>query len=140
MKSFKWSLVVLALCVVTAGCAKQTTKKETKVDKLQAVHFDFDKADIRKDQEATLKSNAAWLSQNGKTKVAVQGHCDERGTNEYNIALGDRRAKSTQKYLVNLGVTKDRLSTVSYGEEKPACTEHNEGCWWKNRRAEFVGK
>ncbi|MDO8526364.1 MAG: peptidoglycan-associated lipoprotein Pal [Deltaproteobacteria bacterium] len=138
MKSFKWSLAVVALCVVAVGCAKQTTKKETKSDKLQSVYFDFDASDIKSEAEAKLKSNADWLSKNSKVKAQVQGNCDERGTNEYNIALGDRRAKSASKYLTNLGIDKSRLSTISYGEEKPVCTGHDESCWWQNRRDDTV--
>lgn len=140
MKSFKLLIAVAAISMVGFGCAKQNTKKEAKADKLQSIYFDFDKSDIKSGSEAGLKSNAAWINKNGKSQVQVQGNCDERGTNEYNIALGDRRAKSAQKYLTNLGVGKDRLSTVSYGEEKPVCTEHNESCWTKNRRDDFVSK
>jgi len=139
MKSFKWSLAVLALSVIAVGCAQQTTKTK-KVEKLQSIYFDFDKSDIKTEAEAKLKANADWLNKNAKANVQVQGNCDERGTSEYNIALGDRRAKSAQKYLINLGVGKDKLSTVSYGEEKPVCTEHNESCWWQNRRDDFVQK
>ena len=86
-----------------------------------------------------LKANANWLK-NNKTKVTVEGSCDERGTPEYNIALGDRRANTTKKYLVNLGVDKDRLNTISYGEEKPVANCHDESCWTKNRRADFSSK
>ena len=139
MKGFKWSLAVLALSAVAVGCAQQTTKT-AKVEKLQSIYFDFDKSDIKSDAEAKLKANAAWLSKNTKANVQVQGNCDERGTAEYNIALGDRRAKSAQKYLVNLGVKKDHLSTISYGKEKPVCNDHNESCWWQNRRDDFISK
>lgn len=139
MKGFKWALVVLAVSVVAAGCAKQTTKT-TAGEKLQRIHFDFDRADIKKEYEGALKGNAGWMNKNSKAKVKVEGHCDERGTNEYNIALGDRRAKSAMKYIVNLGVGKDRLSTISYGEEKPMANCHDESCWWQNRRAEFMAK
>lgn len=139
MKSFKWSLAVLALSVIAVGCAQQTTKT-TKSEKLQSIYFDFDKSDIKTDAEAKLKANADWLNKNAKVNVQIQGNCDERGTPEYNIALGDRRAKASQKYLTNLGVGKDKLSTVSYGEEKPVCNEHNESCWWQNRRDDFVQK
>jgi len=138
MKGFKLALAVLALSVVAAGCAKQTTKETTKAE-LKSIHFDFDKSDIKSEYESALKGNAAWMNKN-KSKVTVEGNCDERGTNEYNIALGDRRAKSALKYLVNLGVAKDRFSTISYGEEKPRCNGHDESCWWQNRRADFKAK
>lgn len=137
MKSIKWSLAVLALSVIAVGCAQQTTKT-TKTDKLQSIYFDFDKSDIKPEAEARLKANASWLNGNPKASVQVQGNCDERGTSEYNIALGDRRAKSAQKYLNNLGVGGDKMSTISYGKEKPVCMEHNESCWWQNRRDDFV--
>ncbi len=139
MKNLKYSLAVLALCIMATGCAKQTTKS-TGGAKLQSVYFDFDKSDIKSEYEAALKGNAGWSNKNGKSKVEIQGNCDERGTSEYNLALGDRRAKSAQKYLGNLGVDKGRLSTVSFGKEKPTCADHNESCWWKNRRDDFVSK
>ena len=78
-----------------------------------------------------------WLREHPEYKVSIQGNCDERGTNEYNLALGERRAKSAMKYLNALGISADRMSTISYGEERPVCTEHNESCWWKNRRDDF---
>lgn len=107
------------------------------VTELKTVYFDFDKSDIREDQVDTLLSNAAVLKDAGYN-VIIEGHCDERGTNEYNIALGDRRARSTKDYLINLGIDPSRMNTSSYGEERPVCTEHDESCWWQNRRAQFV--
>ncbi|MDP2600445.1 MAG: peptidoglycan-associated lipoprotein Pal [Deltaproteobacteria bacterium] len=139
MKNLKVAVAVLALSIVAAGCAKQETKK-TEAAKLQSVYFDFDRSDIKPEYQAALKGNATWINNNSKSKVEVQGNCDERGTSEYNLALGDRRAKSAQGYLVNLGVDRSKLSTVSFGKEKPSCTEHNESCWWKNRRDDFVSK
>jgi len=139
MKGFKLALAVLAVSVLAMGCAKQTTKSTAK-EKLQKIHFDFDQSNIKAEYEDELKGNAGWMNKNSKAKVTVEGHCDERGTNEYNIALGDRRVKSAQKYLNNLGVGKDKLSTISYGEEKSACSGHDESCWWQNRRAEFLAK
>ncbi|MFQ5585385.1 MAG: OmpA family protein, partial [Thermodesulfobacteriota bacterium] len=79
---------------------------------------------------------ARWLKERSSVKVRIQGHCDERGSNEYNIALGERRANSVRNYLTTLGVSPSRISTVTFGEEQPVCGEHNEGCWWKNRRGE----
>jgi len=102
------------------------------------VHFDFDKYDIREDLRATLDSIAVWLKKNRDANILIEGHCDERGTNEYNLALGDKRAKATKDYLFSLGVASNRINTISYGEEKPLCTEQNEDCWQRNRRAHFV--
>ena len=104
---------------------------------LQDIHFDFDKAAIRPDAARLLDANAGWLRSNGNMLVLVEGHCDERGTNEYNLVLGERRARATINYLIGQGIAQDRLSLVSYGEERPLCTEHNEACWAKNRRAHF---
>jgi len=109
-----------------------------KEGKLYTIYFEFDRSFIRDDMKSFLEKNAAWLKKNSAVKVKIEGHCDERGSNEYNIALGDRRAQSANKYLVNLGVDASRVSTVSYGEEKSACSAHGEDCWSKNRRAEFV--
>jgi len=105
---------------------------------LDPVYFDFDKSFIREDAKPGLQKTADYLKKNKDAKVQVQGNCDERGTSEYNMALGDRRATSAKKYLVGLGVEEKRLSTVSYGKEKPICTDHNEECWQKNRRGDFV--
>ena len=104
-------------------------------------YFDYDKSDIRPDAQAVLRANAAALKtifdELPNARVLIEGHCDERGTNEYNLALGDRRSTATRDFLVNLGVPASKLSTVSYGEERPVCTEENEGCWQRNRRAHF---
>ena len=107
---------------------------------LKTIHFDFDKSDIRPGDAKILDANAAWLTANPKLLVLIEGHCDERGTAEYNLALGERRAKATQTYLVSRGVQAERITTVSYGEERPACTEHTEKCWATNRRAQFLVK
>ncbi len=105
---------------------------------IEDIFFDFDRYNIRPDARAVLEKNAKILLRDKSAKVLIEGHCDERGTNEYNIALGERRARAAKRYLVNLGVDPDRISIVSYGEERPFCTEHNEQCWQKNRRAHFV--
>jgi peptidoglycan-associated lipoprotein len=102
------------------------------------IHFDFDKSFIRDDAKPHLQAVADYMKKNADAKVQIEGHCDERGTAEYNIALGERRATSAKKYLTGLGVDAKRLSTISYGKERPMCTEHNEDCWAKNRRAVFV--
>jgi len=101
-------------------------------------YFDFDKADIRPDARAALSKTGDFLKNYPRFKVTIEGHCDERGSTEYNLALGDRRATAVKQYLVSLGVSADRLSTVSFGKEKPFCTEHNEDCWQQNRRGHFV--
>jgi peptidoglycan-associated lipoprotein len=106
--------------------------------------FDYDKSDIRADAEAALRGNADALKQIfpkfPNDSLVVEGHCDERGTNEYNLALGDRRATAARDFLVNLGVPASKLRTISYGEERPQCTESDEGCWQRNRRAHFAAQ
>ena len=108
-------------------------------DNLKDVFFDFDKYDIRPADARMLDTNAAWLKTNDNL-VLIEGHCDERGTNEYNLALGERRAKATMNYLVGQGVQANRITIISYGKERPTCTEHSEACWAKNRRAHFLVK
>jgi len=105
---------------------------------LQMVHFDFDKYNIRTDAAESLSSNAEWLKSNPDVQVQVQGHCDERGTIEYNFNLGQRRADSVREYLSKLGIDPVRLHTISYGEERPLDPEQNEDAWAKNRRAQFL--
>jgi len=102
--------------------------------------FDYDKYDIRPDARAALDSVAAWLNKNKNINVLIEGHCDERGTNEYNLALGEKRANATKNYIITRGVAPTRINTISYGEEKPFCTEQNEDCYQKNRRAHFVAE
>jgi peptidoglycan-associated lipoprotein len=102
------------------------------------IHFDFDKYDIRPDAKQTLQALADWLIKNPSSEAIIEGHCDERGTNEYNLALGDRRAEATKDYLIALGISSIRLETISYGEEKPLCRKYNEECWQSNRRTHFV--
>lgn len=116
-----------------------TAAKASEAVALEAVYFDFDKSDLRQDARDALSKNAeALLKQVADAKVKIEGHCDERGSDEYNLALGDRRAKSVAKYLITLGVAADRIETISYGKEKPAVDGHDEAAWSKNRRAEFV--
>ena len=105
---------------------------------LKDISFNFDSADLSETARATLKANAEWLKANPSGRVQIEGHCDERGTAEYNMALGAKRAQAAMDYLSTLGVAANRLSTISYGEEIPVCKEHNEDCWVKNRRARFV--
>jgi peptidoglycan-associated lipoprotein len=105
---------------------------------LKDIHFNYDKYDIRREDEGILKENAAFLKKDPKMKVQIEGHCDERGTTEYNLALGERRANSAKKYLVSLGVSSNRISTISYGKERPLDRGHNEQAWARNRRAHII--
>lgn len=105
---------------------------------LKDIRFDYDKHDIRRVDEEILRENAAFLKKNPKMKIQIEGHCDERGTIEYNLALGERRANNTKRYLVSLGITSDRISTISFGKERPLDPGHNEEAWAKNRRAHIV--
>ncbi len=105
---------------------------------LRPIYFDFDKSNIRDDVKPVMKANADWLKANPKVRIKIEGNCDERGTIEYNQALGQRRAASAKRYLTDLGVSARRISLISYGKEKPLCTDHTEDCWQKNRRDDFV--
>jgi peptidoglycan-associated lipoprotein len=102
------------------------------------IFFEFDKSTLTPSAQDNLMRKAAWLRDNSNVTVTIEGHCDERGTNEYNLALGDRRADSAKAFLVDLGIASSRLTTISYGEERPLCMQHNEECWAKNRRGHFV--
>jgi len=102
------------------------------------VRFDYDKYTIREDARPALDTTADYLKKNDAINIVVEGHCDDRGTNEYNLALGEKRAKAARDYLSSLGVQSSRMSVVTYGEEKPLCTEQDENCWQKNRRAHFT--
>ena len=105
---------------------------------LKDIHFKFDKYDLDNNSRAILKGNADYLKHNPSLQIEVHGHCDERGTNNYNIALGERRAHSTKTYLVSQGVNSKRVRVISFGEEKPFCRDSNETCWYQNRRAHFM--
>jgi len=110
--------------------------------RVQDAYFDYDKSDIRDDARATLTSNSDALKtmfrEFPNSRVVVEGHCDERGSAEYNLGLGDRRATSAKEFLTTIGVPADRISVISYGKERPQCTEGNESCWQRNRRVHFV--
>ena len=123
-----------------APTARPAVRDFAAVPELQDIYFDFDKYDIRPADTRILDANAAWLKSNPNHLVLIEGHADERGTNEYNLALGERRAKSTMNYLVSQGVQANRITIISYGEERPTCTEKSEGCWAKNRRSHFLVK
>jgi peptidoglycan-associated lipoprotein len=101
-------------------------------------YFDFNKADIRGDAQGAMRKDAEFFRSYPQVRVTIEGHCDERGSTEYNIGLGERRAQAAKNYLVSLGITADRMDTVSWGKERPFCTEHTEECWQQNRRAHFV--
>jgi peptidoglycan-associated lipoprotein len=113
----------------------QKTLEQLNAEKpLGDVFFDLDQSSIRDDARATLTANAAWMKRWSNTRVTIEGHCDERGTGEYNLALGDRRAQAVKAYLVSLGIAADRITSVSKGKESPVCTDKNEACWQRNRR------
>lgn len=124
----------------TTAAAKDDSKEKAAATAagLQPIYFDFDKSFVRNDAKTIMKANAEWLKANPNVKVKIEGNCDDRGTKEYNQALGQRRAASAKKYLTDLGISAKRISLISYGKEKPTCTESTEACWQKNRRDDFV--
>jgi peptidoglycan-associated lipoprotein len=129
-----------AAAAAAPATPRPSPKEFMAVAALKEVYFDFDKYDIRAEDAKTLDANASWLKSNGDNLVLIEGHCDERGTNEYNLALGERRAKATMNYLVSQGIQANRITIISYGEERPVCSEKTEACWSKNRRANFLVK
>jgi len=162
------ALLLVPLALSTSCCSKKAVKPTTNVEQqkptnptvkeegltkkkypgiqgefmeskaLKDVHFDFDKFNITSAAATVLKKNAEFLLAHPTYKIQIEGHCDERGSVEYNLVLGERRAESTRKFLGNLGVNKDQLSTISYGEEMPLDPRHNEEAWAKNRRCHFI--
>ena len=160
MRQLRWQTgvvvpAVLMVALLLMGCPKQPTgtgvsspsggiaasqpapQEFRAVEALKDVHFEFDQYDIRPAEAKILVENARWLKANPNSLILIEGACDERGTGEYNLALGDRRAKSTVHYLAAQGVQPSRMTTLSYGKERPVCTDHTEECWAKNRRAHF---
>ena len=154
-------LAAIAFAIVVAGCATKPppaqpapppapppaatapsivpgSAEDLRVNVGDTVHFDYDKYTVLDNDKATLQRQAAWLAKYPNVKVTVEGNADERGTREYNIALGARRANAVKEYLVSLGVSAARVDTVSYGKEKPICTESTESCWAQNRRGVTV--
>ncbi len=121
----------------TSGTASSSLSPASS-EGLKPVYFDFDKSVIRHDAMPVMRSNAEWLKAHSKAHVTIEGNCDERGTIEYNQALGQRRAASAKKYLADLGVPAHRIRVISYGKEKPVCNEGTESCWQQNRRDDFV--
>ena len=116
---------------------EEPTPPPPKPLELKPVYFGFDRYDLTEEAKAILAENARQLMEHKDVKIRLEGNCDERGTNEYNLALGQKRAESVKQFLVNYGISPDRIETVSYGEERPVCTEHNEDCWRLNRRVDF---
>src|SRR6266496_3667464 len=114
------------------------TEEQMFAQNVKDVYFDYDKSDIRSSEQASIQADAAFLQQHSGITFTVEGHCDERGSTEYNLALGDNRASAVKNALVAAGVSADRVKTVSFGKEKPFCTESNESCWQQNRRGHFV--
>jgi len=115
----------------------QKEANEKKVFENEKIYFDFDKSDLKSESQTVLKKKADWLREHPAYSLRIEGNCDERGTNEYNLALGERRANSAKKFLLALGIAEERIATISYGEERPADPRHNEEAWAKNRRDEF---
>ena len=105
---------------------------------IKDAYYDFDKSTIRPDAAQALTADAQFLNQHPDVKFTIEGHCDERGSEEYNLGLGDRRATAAKNYLVNLGISADRITTISYGKDRPFCTDQTEACWQQNRRAHLV--
>ena len=123
-----------------AAPARPAPRDFAQIPELKPVYFDFDKYDIRPADAEILRANAEWLKARPEMGVLIQGHADERGTEEYNLALGERRARSARNFLVSQGVAADRIAILSFGEERPVCTEKTEACWSRNRRADFLVK
>lgn len=123
---------------VSASELPTNLEELNKAGYLQDAFFDTDKSELRADTRDVLAKDAAWLKQNASIKLTIEGHCDERNTQEYNLALGWRRANAVKDYLVSLGVGADRIGTISYGEERPFALGHDESAWVQNRRAHFV--
>jgi peptidoglycan-associated lipoprotein len=114
------------------------TEEQMFAQNVKDIYFDYDKSDIRSSEQASIQADAAFLQQHSAITFTVEGHCDERGSTEYNLALGDNRASAVKNALVSAGIPADRIKTVSFGKEKPFCTESNETCWQQNRRGHFV--
>jgi len=138
LASFTYSWGRRAKAIEGAENVDNTISDGTKNPNLKSIYFPFDSSQLTSQAKATLKENADYLAKVAGSKVILEGHCDERGTDEYNLALGERRARSAFEYLKSLGVTKDRMSTVSYGESRPAQAGNNEAAWSKNRRVECL--
>ena len=117
---------------------RKTLEEINQEKPLAMIHFDYDKYNIRPDAVPVLEANASWLKKHPTVKILIEGHCDERGTEEYNLSLGEKRAKSTMEYLMSLGISADRIRIISYGKSQPLDPGHDETAWAKNRRAQFL--
>lgn len=124
--------------VAASALSDKSATNMTDTSPIADIYFDFDQYDIRADAQTVLERNGQWVRTASGKSLLIECHCDERGTLAYNLVLGEKRAKSAKRYLENLGIPASRLQTTSYGEVKPTCREHNEGCWKYNRRAHFV--
>jgi peptidoglycan-associated lipoprotein len=151
-------LSMLALMLLVTGCPKRPGMSQASApapsgaatpprpsefkaaESLKDIHFDFDKYEIRNEDARILDADAAWLKSRPNDLLLIEGHCDERGTSEYNLALGERRAKAAMTYLVGQGIQAQRITLISYGKEQAVCTTHDEACWALNRRAHFLVK
>jgi len=146
MKTYRVLLTATIALAMMAGvaCQKKGPKTSSVVEvediNLEMIHFDFDKYNIKAQYQQVLERHAGWLKENPSVNVIIEGNTDEWGTEEYNLALGERRAVAAKNYLTNLGVSPDRLSTISYGESRPIDPAHNPTAWAMNRRDEFKGR
>jgi peptidoglycan-associated lipoprotein len=165
LRHVRWSFLAvftLGLIVALSSCSKKDVKQDEPIinpsgdagaasagngsesgnasdtGELNTAYFDFDSFKLNNEARDALKKDADWLKSNANATVQIEGHCDERGTTEYNLALGEKRANAARSYLLKLGITKSRLSVISYGKERPADPGHDESAWGKNRRAAFV--
>src|SRR6266568_1847372 len=153
--TLRWVALVFALGAILfiSACHKKTTApppppppptqssltdEQMFAQNVKDIYFDYDKSDVRASEQASIQSDVAFLQQHPNISFTIEGHCDERGSTEYNLALGDNRASAVKNALVSAGIAADRIKTVSYGKEKPFCTESNESCWQQNRRGHFV--
>lgn len=130
--------VTVGAAPVEAAPSGNQSLSELFEQNVKDAYFDFNKSDIRGDARDNLAKTAEFLRSYSQVRVTIEGHCDERGSTEYNIGLGERRAQAAKNYLISLGIPADRMDTVSWGKERPFCTEHDEACWQQNRRAHFV--
>jgi peptidoglycan-associated lipoprotein len=131
-------LTVAPPTAATTAPPPSATEEDLFGQTVKDVYFDYDKSDIRPDQQSAIQSDAQFLNQHSNINFTVEGHCDSRGSTEYNLALGDQRASSVKSALVSAGVSANRVKIISYGKEKPFCMEENESCWQQNRRGHFV--
>ena len=122
----------------TQAAAPDLTEEQLFASSTKDIYFDYDRYDLRAEDQATINANAAFLKAHPSMRFTIEGHCDERGSTDYNIALGDNRANAARSALITAGVAASQIRVISYGKEKPFCTESNETCWQQNRRDHFV--